>query len=132
MNSSQEIDNLIARHQDWRGTTLAKLRQAILEVDSEIVEDWKYMGSPVWSRGGVICVGNIFKNKVQLVFPDGAALNDSDKLFSTELGGKKWRYIDVNEGDDIKADSLKTLVSAAISYNRAKDSSQLPIKHSHE
>ena len=120
MNPSQEIDNLIARHQDWRGVTLSKLRKIILEVDPEIIEGWKYMGSPVWSRSGVICVGNIFKNKVQLVFPAGASFNDPDKLFNANLGGKKWRYIDINEGDDIKSDSIKTLVRAAISNNQSK------------
>jgi len=68
MNPSEEIDNLIAQNQDWRGATLAKLRKTILEVDPEIVEEWKWRGAPVWSLNGIICVGNIFKNKVQLVF----------------------------------------------------------------
>jgi hypothetical protein len=121
MKPSEEIDNLIARNKDWRGETLAKLRKAILEVDLEIAEDWKYMGSPVWSLDGQIVIGNIFKNKVQLVFGNGATLPDPDKLFNAGLDGKKWRYIDLFEGDDIKEASLKTLVRAAISYNQAKD-----------
>ena len=120
MKPSEEIDNLIAQNQDWRGAMLSKLRKTILEVDPGIIEEWKYMGSPVWSLGGVICIGNIFKNKVQLVFPDGAALDDPNKLFSVGLGGKKWRYIDFNEEDRIKEDSLKTLIHAAISYNQTK------------
>lgn len=120
MNPSEEIDNLIAQNQDWRGATLAKLRKTILEVDPEIIEEWKWMGSPVWSLNGIICVGNIFKNKVQLVFMNGAALSDPDKLFNAGLEGNKRRAIDVNEGDHIEEGSLKTLVHAAISYNQAK------------
>jgi len=120
MNPSEEIDNLIAQHQDWRGATLAKLRKTILEVDPEIIEEWKWMGSPVWSRNGIICVGNIFKNKVQLVFMNGAALSDPDKTFNAGLEGNQRRAIDVNEGDHVEEASLKTLVRAAISYNQAK------------
>jgi hypothetical protein len=120
MNPSEEIDNLIAQNQDWRGATLATLRKTILEVDPAIIEEWKWMGSPVWSRNGIICVGNIFKNKVQLVFMDGAALSDPDKTFNAGLEGNKRRSIDVNEGDHIEEASLKTLVRAAISYNQAR------------
>ena len=120
MNPSEEIDNLIAQNQDWRGAALAKLRKTILEVDPEIVEEWKWMGSPVWSLNGIICVGNIFKNKVQLVFMNGAALNDPDKIFNAGLEGNQRRAIDVNEGDHVEEASLKTLVRAAISYNQAK------------
>lgn len=120
MKPSQEINNLIEQNQDWRGDALAKLRKIILETDPEIVEDWKYMGSPVWSRYGAICVGNIFKDKVQLVFANGAALNDPDELFNAGLEGKKWRYIDIYEGDHIKENSLKTLVRTAINYNLSK------------
>jgi hypothetical protein len=120
MNPSEEIDNLIAQNQDWRGATLAKLRKTILEVDPEIIEEWKWMGSPVWELNGIICVGNIFKNQVQLVFMNGAALNDPDTLFNAGLEGNKRRAIDVNEEDHIEEGSLKTLVHAAISYNQAK------------
>ena len=86
MNPSEEIDNLIAQHPDWRGATLAKLRKTILEVDPEIIEEWKYMGSPVWSLNGIICVGNIFKDKVKLGFMDGAALSDPDKTLQCRAG----------------------------------------------
>ena len=120
MNPSEEIDNLIAQHQDWRGATLAKLRKTILEVDPEIIEEWKWMGSPVWSLNGIICVGNIFKTQVQLVFMDGAALSDPDKFFNAQLEGNKRRAIAVYEGDRVEEGSLKTLVRAAISYNQAK------------
>jgi hypothetical protein len=120
MNPSEEIDHLIAQHQDWRGAKLAMLRKTILEVDPEIIEEWKWMGSPVWSRNGIICVGNIFKNKVQLVFMNGAALSDPDKIFNAGLAGNQRRVIDVFEGDHIEEGPLKTLVRAAISYNQAK------------
>jgi len=120
MNPSEEIDNLIAQHQDWRGATLAKLRKTILEVDPDIIEEWKYMGAPVWSLNGIICVGNIFKTKVKLGFMNGAALSDPDKLFNAELAGNKRRAIEFYEGDHIDEGSLKTLLRAAISYNQAK------------
>jgi hypothetical protein len=120
MNPSEEIDNLIAQNQDWRGATLAKLRKTIIEVDSEIIEEWKYMGAPVWSLNGIICVGNIFKNKVKLGFMYGAALSDPDGLFNGELAGNQRRAIELYEGDHIEEGSLKTLVRAAISYNQAK------------
>ncbi|HZJ02948.1 MAG TPA: DUF1801 domain-containing protein [Thermoleophilia bacterium] len=120
MNPTEEIDNLIAQNQDWRGAMLAKLRKTILEVDPEIIEEWKYMGSPVWSLNGIICVGNIFKNKVKLGFMDGAALSDPDNLFNAELAGNKRRAIEFLEGDRIEEGSLKNLVRAAISYNQSK------------
>jgi len=120
MNPGEEIDNLIAQNQDWRGATLAKLRKTILEVDPEIIEEWKWMGSPVWELDGIICVGNIFKNKVKLVFMYGAALSDPDKLFNADLVGNQRRAIDVFEDDRLEEAPLKTLVRAAISYNQAK------------
>ncbi|HZL06298.1 MAG TPA: DUF1801 domain-containing protein, partial [Coriobacteriia bacterium] len=120
MNPSEQIDNLIAQNPDWRGATLAKLRRIILEVDPEIVEEWKYMGAPVWSLNGIICVGNIFKDKVKLGFMHGAALSDPDELFNGELAGNQRRAIELHQGDDVDEGSLKTLVRAAISYNQAK------------
>ena len=120
MNPSEEIDNLIAQHQDWRGATLAELRRIILEVDPEIIEEWKWMGSPVWELNGIICVGNIFKNKVKLVFMYGAALSDPDNLFNADLVGNQRRALEIHEGDHIEDGSLKTLVRAAISYNQAR------------
>ena len=120
MNPGEEIDDLIAQHQDGRGPMLAKLRKTILEVDPEIVEEWKGMRSPVWELDGIICVGNIFKNKVQLVFTNGAALDDPDGVFNAGLEGDQRRPIAVLEGDHVKEVPLKTLVRAAISYNQAK------------
>jgi hypothetical protein len=120
MNPSKRIDELIAGLTDWRGKTLAIIRKNILEADREIIEEWKWMGSPVWSRDGIIAVGNAHKDKVKLTFSHGASLPDPDKLFNAGLEGKVWRAIDVFEGDKINARALKTLVRAAIDYNRSK------------
>ena len=120
MSPSETIDQLIAGLTDWRGKTLAHLRKTILEADPEIVEEWKWRGSPVWSRNGMIAVGNAHKDKVKLTFSHGASLPDPDKLFNNGFGGKVWRAIDVSEGDKIDERSLKNLVRAAIAYNRSK------------
>ncbi len=120
MDPSKEIDDLIARNRDWRGATLARVRETILGVDPGIVEEWKWMGSPVWSLDGIICVGNIFKDKVKLVFMDGAALDDPDGLFNAELAGNKRRAIDIHEKDRVEEGALEALVRAAIDHNRSK------------
>ena len=120
MTPSERIDQLIAETPDWRGEMLASLRKTILEADPQIVEDWKWMGSPVWSRDGMIAVGNPHKDKVKLTFSHGASLPDPDKLFNNGFGGKVWRAIDVFEGDKIDARALKDLVRAAIAYNQSK------------
>jgi hypothetical protein len=118
MNPSERIDDLIAGIADWRGKTLAGIRKNILEADREIIEEWKWMGSPVWSRDGIIAVGNAHKDKVKLTFSHGASLSDPDKLFNAGLEGKMWRAIDFFEGDKINERALKTLVRAAVDYNR--------------
>jgi hypothetical protein len=120
MKPSEEINRYIALHPDWRGDTLAEIRKIILGAEPNIVEEWKWMGSPVWEQNGIICVGNIFKNKVQLVFMNGVALSDPDKLFNAGLEGNQRRSIDVFEENHIEETSLKTLVRAAISYNQSK------------
>ncbi|MDJ0336147.1 DUF1801 domain-containing protein [Salinibacterium sp. G-O1] len=122
MTPGEEIDNLIANNPDWRGDMLAKLRATILATDPQIVETWKWMGSPVWELGGIICVGNIHKNKAKLVFMDGAALADPDGLFNAELEGNKRRAIDFFEDDATSAESLQNLIRAAIAHiqERAK------------
>jgi hypothetical protein len=120
ISASENIDRLIARLADWRGKTLAGIRKAILEADREIVEEWKWMGSPVWSRHGNIVVGNAHKDKVKLTFAHGASLPDPEKLFNNGFGGKVWRAIDVFEGDKVDARALKNLVRAAIDYNQSK------------
>jgi len=119
-SASERIDARIRELDDWRGKTLASLRKTILDADPEIIEEWKWMGSPVWSRDGMIAVGNAHKDKVKLTFSHGASLPDPDKLFNNGLNGKVWRAIDVSEGEAIDADALKALVRAAIAYNKAK------------
>jgi hypothetical protein len=120
MNPSERIDELIAKLSDWRGKTLVSIRRSILEADREIIEEWKWMGSPVWSRDGIIAVGNAHKDKVKLTFAHGAHLPDPDKIFNAGLGGNEWRAIDLFEGDKINHRALKDLVRAAIVYNRSK------------
>src|ERR1700684_3183594 len=114
------IDEMIAELTDWRGRTLASIRKSILGADPEIIEEWKWMGSPVWSRDGMIAVGNAHKDKVKLTFSHGARLPDPDKLFNAGLGGNAWRAIDFFEGDKINERALKSLVRAAIDYNQIK------------
>jgi hypothetical protein len=126
MNPSERIDKLIAGIPDWRGKTLASVRKSILGADKEIVEEWKWMGSPVWSRDGIIAVGNAHKEKVKLTFSHGASLPDPDKLFNAGLAGKVWRAIDVFEGDKINERALKNLVRAAIEYNQSKSKKKMP------
>jgi hypothetical protein len=120
MTPSKRIDQLIEGLTDWRGKTLASIRKSILAADREIIEEWKWMGSPVWSRDGIIAVGNAHKGKVKLTFSHGASLEDPDKLFNAGLDGNMWRAIDIFEGDKINERALKSLVRAAIDYNQAK------------
>lgn len=120
MNPSKRIDELIAKLSDWRGKTLAGIRKNVLEAGQEIVEEWKWMGSPVWSCDGMIAVATVLKDKVKVTFSNGANLPDTDKLFNAGLEGNKWRAIDFFEGDQIDQRALKNLVRAAIDYNRSK------------
>jgi hypothetical protein len=126
MTPSERIDQLIAGLDDWRGTTLASLRRSILAADKAIVEEWKWMGSPVWSRDGIIAVGNAHKEKVKLTFAHGAQLADLDHLFNAGLTGSRWRAIDVFEGDRINATALKKLIRAAVAFNQAKLKKKAP------
>jgi hypothetical protein len=126
MNPSERIDELIAQLTDWRGKTLASIRKNILQADPEIIEEWKWMGSPVWSRDGMIAVGNAHKDKVKLTFSHGARLPDPDKLFNAGLGGNAWRSIDLFDGDKISERALKNLVRAAVEYNQVKLKSKAP------
>jgi len=120
MNPSERIDELIAGLTDWRGKTLASVRKTILAADREIVEEWKWMGSPAWYRHGLIAVGNAHKDKVKLTFSHGASLPDPDQLFNAGFTGNVWRAIDLFEGDEINQRALKNLVRAAIDYNQTK------------
>jgi hypothetical protein len=126
MNASERIDQLIAKLTDWRGKTLAGIRKTILEADREIVEEWKWMGSPVWSHDGIIAVGNAHKEKVKLTFAHGAQLPDPDKLFNAGLEGNAYRAIDLFEGDKISERALKNLVRAAVDYNQTKLKKKAP------
>ena len=122
MDASEKIDQLIAGIADWRGKTLASVRKAVLEADKEITEEWKWMGSPVWSRDGIVAVGNAHKDKVKLTFMYGAKLADPDKLFNAGLDGNERRAIDFFEGDKVNATALKKLIRTAIDYNRSRTS----------
>ena len=120
MNPSARIDQLIAELTDWRGKTFASLRKTILEADREIIEEWKWMGSPVWYHDGIIAVANAHKGKVKLTFAYGASLPDPDKLFNAGLEGNARRAIDFFEGDKVNKPALKNLIRAAVNYNQSK------------
>jgi hypothetical protein len=126
MNPSERIDKLIARLTDWRGKTLASVRKSILESDREIIEEWKWMGSPVWSHDGIIVVATALKDKLKLTFSHGARLPDPDKLFNATLKGNTWRAIDFFEGDKINERALQNLVRSAVDYNQIKLKTKAP------
>jgi hypothetical protein len=117
MSATRKIDEKIAELGDWRGERLAEILKLILQVDPEVVEDWKYMGTPVWSHDGMYALANAHKDKVKLTFHHGAQLRDPKKLFNAGLGGNKWRAIDFREGDKINKTALKALLRAAVAYN---------------
>jgi len=118
MNPSELIDKQIADLADWRGKMLANLRKIIHDADPEIVEEWKWMGTPVFSHNGIILIANAHKDKVKLTFAQGASLPDPDKLFNAGLEGNKWRAIDLYEDDRINERALKNIIRAAIAHNR--------------
>jgi hypothetical protein len=120
MTPSENIDALIAGIADWRGPVFAELRRTILAADPAIIEEWKWMGSPVWSRHGIIAVGNAHKGKVKLTFMYGAFIPDPKNLFNAGLEGNARRAIDFLEGDKIDKPALKTLIRAAIAYNESR------------
>jgi hypothetical protein len=117
---SELIDQYIARLPDWRGQTLAEIRKIIRSTDPQIVEEWKWMGSPVWSLNGILAVANAHKDKVKLTFAQGASLSDPKKIFNAGLEGNRWRAIDFFEGNKINAAALRGLVEAAIAHNNRK------------
>ena len=116
-SASVLIDRRIEDLGDWRGTTLARVRAIIQEADPEIVEEYKWMGTPVWSHGGNVCTGETYKSVVKMTFPKGAALSDPSGLFNSSLDGKVRRAIDIREGDRIDEAALKDLVRAAVALN---------------
>jgi len=116
-SASAIIDAKIKELADWRGKMLAKVREIIHEADPEIIEEWKWMGSPCWSHDGLICVGNAHKDKVKLTFAQGASLPDPDKLFNAGLDWNRWRAIDLSQGDRVNESALKNLIRAAVALN---------------
>lgn len=118
VSASERIDKMIAGLEDWRGERLAEIRQLIHEVDPEVVEEWKWMGSPVWSHNGMCAVGNAHKDKVKVTFCHGAQLDDPKKLFNAGLSGNKWRAIDLREEDKLDKPGLAALLRRAIAYNK--------------
>lgn len=120
MNVSELIDKYIADLKDWRGKMLANIRKIIHDADPEIIEEWKWMGSPCFSHHGLILVANAHKDKIKLTFSNGASLPDPDKIFNAGLEGNKWRAIDLYEGDKINESSFKKLILSAVAYNLSK------------
>ena len=111
------IDARINELGDWRGKMLAKVRAIVHEADPEIVEEWKWMGTPVWSHGGIVCTGETYKNVVKMTFAKGAALKDPAGLFNSSLDGNVRRAIDIHEGDQVDEAALKDLIRAAVALN---------------
>jgi len=120
ISPSEQIDKLIDNLPDWRGKTLAKLRKVVHAADPEIVEEWKWMGTPTFYHHGLVLLFNPHKDKVKLTFYEGASLPDPDKLFNAGLGGGKWRAIDYFEGDKVNERALKALIRAAVAHNALK------------
>jgi hypothetical protein len=116
-SASALIDERINELGDWRGKTLAKVREIIHEADPEIVEEWKWMGTPVWSHGGIVCTGETYKNVVKMTFAKGAALKDPSGLFNSSLDGNTRRALDIHERDKIDEAALKDLIRAAVALN---------------
>jgi hypothetical protein len=116
-SASAFIDEKIKELGDWRGKTLAKVRAIIREADPEIVEEWKWRGTPVWSHGGIVCTGETYKSAVKMTFAKGAALKDPAGLFNSSLDGNVRRAIDIHEGDKVDEAALKDLIRAAVALN---------------
>ena len=116
-SASELIDKRIAELGDWRGDTLSRMRTLIREADPDVVEEWKWMGTPVWSHDGIICTGESYKSIVKLTFAKGASLKDPAKLFNSSLDGNTRRAIDIHEGEEVDARAFKTLIRAAIALN---------------
>jgi hypothetical protein len=116
-SASELIDERIAELGDWRGETLRRMRTLIQEADPNVVEEWKWRGTPVWSHDGIICTGESYKSVVKLTFHKGASLPDPAKLFNASLDGNARRAIDIHEGEEVDAGAFKALVRAAVALN---------------
>ncbi|RON86842.1 DUF1801 domain-containing protein [Pseudomonas fluorescens] len=119
-DASALIDARIAELDDWRGSILGEIRKIIHQADPEVVEEWKWRGVPVWSRGGIICTGETYKAAVKMTFAKGAALADPARLFNASLEGNTRRAIDFHEGDQVDEPALKALIREAIALNLSK------------
>ena len=133
--ASRLIDERIRELGDWRGETLARMRALILSADPEMIEEWKWMGTPVWSCDGIVCTGETYKKVVKLTFAHGASIADPSRLFNSSLEGDTRRAIDIQEGEEVDAAAFKALVKAAVARNGSKpkkakpsDSSAKPVK----
>ena len=115
--ASELIDQRIAELGDWRGEMLARVRRLIRETEPEIVEEWKWMGTPVWSHNGIICTGESYKSHVKLTFAKGASLKDASGLFNSSLDGNVRRAIDIHEGDKLNETALQDLIRSAVALN---------------
>ena len=118
-SASDKITNRIAELGDWRGDTLSRMRQLIKAADPGVVEEWKWMGTPIWSRDGIICTGESYKKIVKLTFAKGAFLDDPKRLFNSSLDGNMRRAIDIHEGEEVNATAFKALIRRAIALNKA-------------
>jgi len=116
-SASKLISKRIAELGDWRGQTLDRMRKLITEADPDVVEEWKWMGTPVWSHDGLMCTGESYKNVVKLTFAKGASLKDPARLFNSSLDGNVRRAIDIHEGDEVDASAFKALVRQAVTLN---------------
>jgi len=115
--ASELISKRIAELGDWRGGTLTRMRKLIKDADPDVVEEWKWMGTPVWSHDGIICTGESYKKAVKLTFAKGASLNDPDGLFNSSLDGNTRRAIDIHEGEEVEESAFKALVREAVALN---------------
>lgn len=118
-SASVLISEKIAGLGDWRGRALGRMRQLIQEADPEVVEEWKWMGTPVWSHGGILCTGETYKDKVKLTFLKGASLKDPARLFNASLDGNARRAIDILEGVEVDSAAFKALIREAVALNSA-------------
>jgi hypothetical protein len=118
-SASELITKRIAELGDWRGETLGRMRRLIKEADPEVVEEWKWMGTPVWSHDGILCTGETYKNVVKLTFSKGASLKDPARLFNSSLDGNARRAIDIHEGEAVDASAFKALIRQAVALNAA-------------
>jgi hypothetical protein len=125
-SASKLIDEKIAELDDWRGETVTRMRKLIRQADSDVVEEVKWMGTPVWSHDGIICTGETYKSAVKLTFAKGASLEDPSELFNSSLEGKVRRAIDIHEGEKIDANAFKALVREAVALNTSGKKTKRP------